>query len=253
MLALTRDISSAIGSCQLTHQTRELIDLPLACAQHEEYERALRSLGCDVRRLTADETMPDSVFIEDIAVVFAEVAIITRPGAESRRGETTAVAQALGVYRPLVSIEPPGTLDGGDVLVAGTRVFVGESPRTNAAAVSQMDRLLAPRGYTVQTVPVHGCLHLKSAVTAVSEDTLLINPDWAPADRFRSFQLLDVHPAEPYGANGLLIGHTVIYPTAFPRTRARLDARKVRVADVDVSELAKAEGAVTCCSLIFDG
>lgn len=252
-IAMTREVSAAIGRCELTHLARAPIDLQTARRQHDAYEERLKDAGCTVVRLAADDEMPDSVFIEDIAIVFAEVAIITRPGAESRWGETTAVAQALGVYRPLVSIEPPGTLDGGDVLVAGTRVFVGESPRTNAAAVSQMDRLLAPRGYTVQTVPVHGCLHLKSAVTAVSEDTLLINPDWAPAERFRSFQLLDVHPAEPYGANGLLIGDTVIYPTAFPRTRARLDARKVRVANVDVSELAKAEGAVTCCSLIFDG
>jgi dimethylargininase len=252
-IAMTREVSAAIGRCELTHLARAPIDLQTARRQHDAYEERLKDAGCTVVRLAADDEMPDSVFIEDIAIVFAEVAIITRPGAESRRGETTAVAQALGVYRPLVSIEPPGTLDGGDVLVAGTRVFVGESPRTNAAAVSQMDRLLAPRGYTVQTVPVRGCLHLKSAVTAVSEDTLLINPDWAPAERFRSFQLLDVHPAEPYGANGLLIGDTVIYPTAFPRTRARLDARKVRVANVDVSELAKAEGAVTCCSLIFDG
>jgi dimethylargininase len=251
-IALTREVSAGIVRCELTHLAREPIDLQTARRQHEAYEQTLKDAGCSVVRLATGDEMPDSVFIEDIAVVFAELAIITRPGAESRRAETTAVAEALADHRPLVSIEPPGTLDGGDVLVAGMQVFVGESPRTNAAAISQMGRLLAPHRYTVHSVPVRGCLHLKSAVTAISDDTLLINPEWAPAERFRPFQLLDVHPAEPYGANALRIGETVIYPTAFPRTRARLDARGVRVADVEVSELAKAEGAVTCCSLIFD-
>jgi len=192
------------------------------------------------------------VFVEDVAIVFDELAIITRPGAQSRRGETSAVAEALAVYRPLVYVDEPGTLDGGDVLTIGKRVFVGESRRTNAAAITQMGRYLAPYGYTVHIVPVRGCLHLKSAVTAISDDTLLVNPDWVPPDRFRPLQLLDVHPAEAYAANALFVGGNVIYPAAFPRTRARMDARGIQVVEVDVSELAKAEGAVTCCSLIFN-
>lgn len=251
LIAMTRDVSAAIDRCELTHLSRGPIDVQIARRQHEAYEQGLRDAGCVVVHLAAGDDMPDSVFIEDIAVVFDDLAIVTRPGAESRRVETTAVAEALAAYRPLVHIEPPGTLDGGDVLVAGTRVFVGESRRTNAAAILQMGRHLAPHGYLVHIVPVTGCLHLKSAVTAVSDDTLLINPEWVAADRFRPFNLIEVHPVEAYGANALRVGAGVIYPNAFPRTSARLQSRGIRVAEVDVSELAKAEGAVTCCSLIF--
>jgi dimethylargininase len=250
-LALTRDISPAIVRCELTHLAREPIDVAMARRQHDAYEQRLREAGCSVARLAADSDLPDSVFIEDTAVVFDELAIITRPGALSRRRETDAVAEAMAAYRPIVRIEEPATLDGGDVLTVGKRVFVGESPRTNAAAISQMARHLAPHGYTVHLVPVQGCLHLKSAATLVSDGTVLINPAWVPADRFRPLTLLEVHPAEAYGANALRIGAGVIYAAAFPRTSARLLGRGIQVTEVDVSEIAKAEGAVTCCSLVF--
>lgn len=249
--AITREVSAAIERCELTHLEREPIDLGAARQQHESYERALRDAGCCVIRLAAGDDMADSVFVEDIAVVVDEVAVITRPGAESRRGETGAVAEALAVYRPLVHIEPPGTLDGGDVLTVGKRVFAGESRRTNGVAIAQMGQYLAPYGYTVHIVPVRGCLHLKSAVTAVSDEIVLINPEWVSREHFRPLQLIEVHPAEAYAANALLVGGRVIYPTSFPRTRTRIEGRGVHVVDVDVSELAKAEGAVTCCSLIF--
>jgi len=247
---LTRDISPAIVRCELTHRAREPIDLGAARRQHDAYEQRLKEAGCAVVRLTADDEMPDSVFIEDTAIVFDELAVITRPGASSRRRETDAVASALAAYRPIVHIDAPGTIDGGDVLTVGRRVFVGESLRTNAAGISQLARHIAPHGYTVHLVPVRGCLHLKSAVTAVADDTLLINPEWVPAECFRPLTLLQVHPAESYGANALRAGAELIYPTGFPRTHARLEACGLRVAEVDVSELAKAEGAVTCCSVM---
>lgn len=250
MLALTRDISSAIGSCQLTHQTRESIDLPLACAQHEEYERALRSLGCDVRRLTADETMPDSVFIEDTAVVLPEIAIIARPGAESRRAEVDAVAAALEPLRRLVHIAAPGTLDGGDVLVIGRTIFVGRSIRTNDSAVEQLRAAAAPFGYAVEPVSASGCLHLKSAVTLVDARTVLINPNWVSREPFQVFRQIDIDPGEPGAANIVAIGDGVIASAAFPGTCARLEGHGVRVTRVDASELAKAEGALTCCSIL---
>jgi dimethylargininase len=253
LIAITREISPAIARCELSDLARQPIDLDRARAQHAAYEACLREAGCRVVRLAADGHMPDSVFIEDTAVVFDEIGIITRPGAESRRAETRAVADLVRAYRPLRRIEPPGTLDGGDVLAVGTRVFVGESRRTNRAAISQMTTILAPFGYTVTAVPVRRCLHLKSAVTAVSDDTLLVNRDWAPAGDLVPFNLIDVERGEPGAANALRIGDRVIYPTMLPRTRARLEDRGVRVAGVDMSELAKAEGAVTCCSVIFRG
>src|SRR5262249_58760941 len=130
--------------------------------------------------------LPDSVSAEDAAVVFDEIAVIARPGAQSRREEVDSVAEALGRYRPLRRIEPPGTLDGGDVLVAGRRVFVGRSSRTNGAGIDQMRRLLAPHGYTVEAVDVGGCLHLKSAVTVLPGDTLLANRAWVPMKPFEA-------------------------------------------------------------------
>ena len=257
LMATTREISPSIQSCELTHLARAPIDLDLARAQHADYEWALVEAGCTVRRLHAEPDMPDSVFVEDIAVVFDEFAAITRPGAESRRAETPAVIDALSRvqslhFRPLVMIEEPGTLDGGDVLVIGRRVFVGSSRRTNGAGFDQLRGMLMHVGYSVLAVPVDGCLHLKSAVTAIAPDAVLINRDWVPAEVFAGLELVDVHPAEPYAANALLVGDRVVYPAAFPRTRERLEGRGLTVRPVDVGELAKAEGAVTCCSLIFD-
>jgi dimethylargininase len=251
-LAFTRAVSPALVHCELTHIAREPIDLALARQQHETYEHCLRNNGWTIVRLKADDDMADSVFIEDTAVVFPELAVVMRPGAVSRRRETEAVAAALAAHRPIVAIAEPATIDGGDVLTVGRRVFVGESSRTNAAATAQLARLLAPHGYTVHLVPVRGCLHLKSAVTAVSHDTVLINADWVPAERFRPLTLLEVHPAEPGGANALWTGDVVIYPTTCPRTSARLERAGVEVVEVEMSELAKAEGAVTCCSLLVE-
>jgi len=250
LIAVTRDVSAALERCELTHLPRTRIDLTRARAQHDAYERCLAEAGCRVERLAADDTMPDSVFVEDIASVFDELAVIARPGAESRRAETPAIAAALGRHRRLRCIESPGTVDGGDVLVAGRRVFVGQSGRTNAAGIDQMRQILGPFGYTVQGVGVTGCLHLKSAVTTVADGLLLMNRAWTTADEFRDFTIVDVDAAEPFAANALRLGDLIVFPAAFPRTRERLEAHGLRIRVVEADELAKAEGGVTCCSLI---
>lgn len=249
-IAVTRDVSTGIGRCELTHLARQPIDVDLARAQHHGYEAALADLGCEVHSLPAAPDLPDSVFVEDVAVVVDEVAIITRPGAPSRRPEVATVAEALKPYRKLIEIEAPGTLDGGDVLRTGKRVLVGISGRSTLDAIGQMRAALAPFGYTVEGVPVTGCLHLKSAVTQVAADAVLVNPAWVDVARFDGMDVIAVDPAEPYAANALLIGERIIYPAAYPRTRALLEQRGIDVWAVDVSELLKAEGAVTCCSLI---
>ena len=251
LIAITRDISPAIARCELTHLERQAIDVDLARVQHAAYEACLRGAGCRVERLAAGPEMPDSVFIEDTAIVFDEVAIITRPGAASRRAETAGVAEALQKYRPLHWMEAPGTADGGDVLVVGRRVFVGRSSRTNNAGIDEMRRVLTPYGYEVTAIEVHDCLHLKSAATAVGDDLLLINPARLSSATFAAFDRIDVHPDEPSAANALRVGEQIIYPTSFPRTRERLQRRGLHVATVEASEVAKAEGAVTCCSLIL--
>ena len=249
--ALTREVSAGLGDCELTHLARVSIDIDLARAQHRGYEDALRRAGCSVERLPAGPDMPDSVFIEDIAVVFDELAIVTRPGAASRRVEVAVVVEALGRHRTVQTIQTPGTMDGGDVLVAGRRVFVGRSTRTNDAAIVQMRQLLAPFGYSVYGVAVTGCLHLKSAVSALADDLLLANPAWISREPFAGFEFVDVDPDEPMAANALRVGDRVIYPSAFPRTAERIARRDLRLESIDASELAKAEGAVTCCSVII--
>jgi dimethylargininase len=249
LLALTREISPAIVHCELTHLARTPIDLARARVEHAAYEAMLRTLGAHVERLGTDDAMPDSVFIEDTAVVVDELAVITRPGAESRRAETEAVMAALGMHRPLAHITAPGTLDGGDVLRVGRRIFVGVAGRSNGAGVSQLAALLAPHGYTVSSVATRDCLHLKSAATTVADDLLLLNPAWVDADAFAPLRTMTVDPAEPFAANALRIGDALVYAAEHPRTRERLEAAGLTVHAVPAGELAKAEGAVTCCSI----
>jgi dimethylargininase len=247
LIAITRDLAKQIADAELTHMKRVPIDYGRAAQQHEEYRDALRSLGVEVIVIPADERHPDCVFIEDTAIVLDEVAVITRPGAESRRGEVDAVAEEVARIRPLVRIESPATIDGGDVLVLNNRIYVGLSSRTNEEALAQLARLT---GREVIAVNVTGALHLKTAITRVSDDTLLVNREWLDVAPFAGWKLIDVHRDEPFGANALLVGDTVIYPTAFPKTRAKLEEHGLNVRGIDADELAKAEGGVTCCCLL---
>lgn len=257
--AITRGVSPAFAECELTHLAREPIDVALAERQHAAYEALLAELGCTIERLPVEPELPDSVFVEDAAVVLDEVAVITRPGAESRRGETVSVAAALAHHRPLVHLEAPATLDGGDVLRVGRRLFVGQSARSNGAGIARLAALVGPFGYRVDAVALDGCLHLKTAVTQVADNVLLVNRPWLDASAFAGYELLDVDPSEPTAANALRIADpsdgvsAVILPSAFPLTRSRLEARGIHVRTVDVSEVAKAEGGVTCCSLLVRG
>jgi dimethylargininase len=249
--ALTRDVSPTLGDCELSYVDRAPIDIERARHQHDAYRRALEACRCRVIALPADANFPDAVFVEDVALVLDELAIATRPGAESRRGEVASVARELARFRTLRSIEAPGTIDGGDVLRIGRTIYVGASNRSNAAAVEQLRALLGDYDYEVERVPIRGCLHLKSAVTLVAEGVVLVNPDWVDVAAFGSFQRIEVDSGEPHAANALRIGGRVIYPTAFPRTAQRLEAAGIALETVDVSELQKAEGAVTCCSIVF--
>jgi dimethylargininase len=250
-IAIVRELSARMGNCELSFVDRAEIDMDQARRQHAAYQQALSDSGCRVIVLPAEDAMPDAVFVEDVAIVLDEVAIMTRPGAQSRRDEGSAVALELSRHRPLLAIDAPGTLDGGDVMRAGRTLYVGQSARSNAAAVAQLRELIKPFGYAVESVPMRNCLHLKSAVTAVADDTLLINPAWVDKSGFGGFRLIEIDPAEPHAANALRIGEALIYPDCFPRTQARLQAAGIKVTALDVSELQKAEGAVTCCSLVF--
>ena len=251
LTAITRQVSPAIAMCELTHLERQPIDLPTAISQHHLYEQALLELGVEVISLPADPELPDSVFVEDTALVLDELAILTRPGADSRKPEVASIGQALSHYRELVAIQSPGSLDGGDILQVGRKVFIGISTRSNLSAVQQMQTCLKPFGYQVQGIQVAGCLHLKSAVTLIAEDTLLINPTWVNIAEFDAFKLVEIHPSEPYAANALRIEEVLLYQPGFSGTAKQLEAAGFQLKLVDASELGKAEGALTCCSLVF--
>ena len=249
--AVTRQVSAAMMRCELTHLSRTQIDIGRAREQHRAYEQALRTLGCRIEQLPEEPALADSVFVEDTAIVLDEIAVVTRPGALSRRAETASVADALGKYRDVQHIGAPGTLDGGDVLRVAQTIYVGLSGRSNRSGIEQLDSIVARFGYRVEAIAVRGCLHLKSAVTQVGSELLLINPEFVDPDRFAGFDWIAVDPAEPLGANALLIDEAIIYPASKPRTAERLGRGGIRVHTVDVSELEKAEGAVTCCSLLL--
>ena len=251
-IAITRAVSASIAQCELTHLAREPIDVVRAVAQHDALEAMLERLGCTIVRLAAEPEMPDAVFVEDAAVVVDELAVLTRPGADSRRSEIGSVGAVLSRFRPLVGIEPPGTLDGGDVLRVGRRLFVGLSGRTNREGAGQLARHLAPHGYRVVEMSVAGCLHLKSAVTEAAGETLLVNPAWIDRGIFADFATIDVDPAESYAANVLRLGDVTLCAAAFPRTRERLERAGIATRMIDASELAKAEGALTCCSIVLE-
>ena len=251
-IAITRHVSPAINNCELTHIARDPIDYERACHQHKQYEDALRSLGLEVISLDSEADLPDSVFVEDVALVLDECAIMLNPGASSRRPEVASVEKVLAQYREIFRIQLPGTVDGGDILTVGQTVYIGISSRSTEEAIGQMKAILEPQKYQVRAVRVTGCLHLKSAVTQVNGDTLLINPEWVSKDDFPGMQFIEVDPSEPYAANAVLVDGTIIYPSSFPKTRARLEGAGIPILIVDADELAKAEGAVTCCSLIFE-
>lgn len=252
LTAITRGVSSQIVHCELTFLPRQPIDLSKARAQHRSYEQLLEKAGARVVSLPAEPALPDSMFVEDPAIVLDEVAVILPLGTASRRAEAASLAQALAKFRKLEYVTLPGTLEGGDVLRIGRKLFAGLSSRTNAEGIRQLAAILAPYGYEVIAVTVTACLHLKSAVTYLGRNTLLANRAWFDLQPFAGFEWIDVDPAEPHAANALLLGATIIFPASFARTRARIEARGFTVTTIDISELQKAESGLTCSSLLFD-
>ena len=249
-IAITRHVSPRFNECEITHIERTPIDVNIARAQHAAYVHTLAELGCQVIELPEEPDLPDSVFVEDTAFILPEVAVITRPGADSRKPEIESIIPALSPYRPLVHVTEPASVDGGDVLVIGKQIFIGMSTRSNKEAVAQLNASLDKYGCTVHGVEMTDCLHLKTAVTRVDDKTLLINRNWVDPSNFPGCDLIDVDASEPFAANCLPVRGKIIYPTTFPKTRKRLEEKGYVIAPVDLSELAKAEGAVTCCSLI---
>jgi len=251
LTAITRAVSPAIVNCELSFIPRQPIDLQIARKQHHSYEQLLEKLGASVVTLPAEPDLPDSMFVEDPAIVLDELAVIFPLGTESRRREAASLAQALSKFRKLDYVALPGALEGGDILRIGRKLYVGVTKRSNAEGIRQLAAILAPHHYEVIAVPVTGCLHLKSAVTSLGRDTLLANRAWFDPAPFSGYDWIDIDPAEPHSANALALGNTIIFPASFPGTRTRIEARGFHVTPLDISELQKAESGLTCSSLIF--
>jgi len=246
--AITR-LPGALDRAELTHVDRVPVDMARAAAQHAAYRAALARAGAEVVVLPALEGHPDCCFVEDTAVILPELVIATRPGAMSRQGEVARIAPHLPADRPHVTIAAPGTLDGGDVLVVGRDIFIGLTLRSNAEAVTQVANAAGAHGYRVTGVPLAKALHLKTAVSALADDLVLVNTDWLDPAIFGRRHLASA-PGEPFAANSLTVGGTVFHATG-PATLARLAAAGFAVEFLDISEFAKAEAGLTCLSLIY--
>jgi dimethylargininase len=251
LTAITRAVSPAINRCEIGFIDRQPIDVARANEQHRQYEALLSELGANVMSLPAEPDYPDSVFVEDPAVVVDEVAIMTRMGAASRRGESESLALALSRYRPLRWLREPATLEGGDAMRIGRTLYVGVSHRTNGAGIEQLAEELRPFGYRVVPVAVRGALHLKTACCYLGGGAILANRAWLDVEPLAQFRIVDVAPGEDRAANVLSAGGAVMIPASFPRTAELLARMGLQVRPLDVSELMKAEAGVTCCSLIF--
>jgi dimethylargininase len=246
---MVRPPSSRLAEGIVTHISRTTVDLGLARAQHATYAKALAASGWQVEQVPVAEDCPDSVFVEDAVVVCDDLAVLTRPGAPPRRPEIDGVAQAMAsLGLRTARIEAPGTLDGGDVLQAGTTVYVGRGGRTNGEGIRQLRALLAPLGRTVVGVPLGAVLHLKSAVTALPDGTFLLLPDLVPAGLFPA-----VRPVtEESGCHVVpLGGDRVLIAASAPRTAASLADLGFTPVVVDISEYEKLEGCVTCLSVLL--
>ena len=225
--------------------------LPLLLRQHAAYVATLRELGLAITQLEPLPGHPDAYFVEDAALLFPELAVLTRPGAPERRAEAEAIAPAVAAFRTLHRLADPATLDGGDVLQVDRTVFVGLSERTNAEGAAQLSAILAPHGYRVVPVPVAEGLHFKSSITWAGSDALVLTAALAARTELAGFRHLVVPPEESYAANILWINGTLILPQGFPRTEAMLKGLGLPLRTLDQSEVRKMDGALTCLSLRF--
>jgi dimethylargininase len=252
MLAYVRELSPRLERCELSFLARDPIDGALALRQHANYVQTLEALGCRIAWLPALPENPDGVFVEDTAVIVPEITVITRPGAASRRSEVESVAATLAPLARLARVREPGTLEGGDVLRIGRALYVGMSARSDADGIAQLAAALGPFGYSVQGVAMQGCLHLKSAVTCIAPDTILVNPQWVEPSLFGVRGVIEVAAGEPFGANTLTVSGVTLVSADYPRTQEALEAAGVSTRALTVTELHKAEAALTCMSLIFE-
>jgi dimethylargininase len=251
VIAVTHLPSPQMQSCVRTFVECQSIDPALASRQHAAYCQTLRDSGADVMTLDVNSQHADCVFVEDTAVVLDEMAILCSLAPELRRAEAAAMEPILRRYRPVACVEAPATLEGGDVLRVGRRLFVGQSCRTNAAGITALTAIVRCHNYEVIPVPVRGCLHLKTACTALPDGRLLVNREWIDTTPLAAYELIDVPHEEPWAANVALLGSKVFITAAHVQTASMIRDFGFETIAIDLSEFAKAEGGVTCLGLFI--
>jgi len=238
-------------ACERTFVPHQAIDPALALAQHAAYCRLLADCGAEVVTLDVNASLPDCTFIEDTTIVLDEVAVLGSMGATSRRAEPAAIEPVLCKHREVLRIDLPATLEGGDVLRVGRTLLVGESGRTNAAGVAALATIARRHDYAISRVAVRGCLHFKTACTALPDGRLLVNPAWIGTAALAGFELVPVPEDEPWGANVALVGDKVLLSAAHIQTAQLIEKLRFTLRPIEISEFAKAEGGVTCLSLLI--
>jgi dimethylargininase len=249
--AITRGVSRSISGCELTYRSREHIDYEKAASQLEQYCELLRKWNVDLITMPANDTYPDACFVQDTAIILDEVCVMASMGAEARRGEVSDVERMVSRFRDIQRIIPPATLDGGDVVQFGKRLFVGLSTRTNARGIAALGQIVESFDYTVVPVTVNGGLHLTTGCGIVNDETVLLNPRWLDASAFRSLRQLHVSEKEPWAANTIRVDDAVCLEEEAPRTIDLVQPYTGSIDTLDISEFRKAEGSLSCLSLIY--
>ncbi|MDT8400524.1 MAG: arginine deiminase family protein [Bacteroidales bacterium] len=227
-------------------------DYELALRQHSDYARALQICGLETIVLEADENYPDSVFVEDTALLTPECAIITRPGAVSRRGETESIRSVIEEYFIAVyEVSAPGTVEAGDIMMVGSHFYIGLSERTNREGAEQLISFLEHHGMTGSRVELKDVLHLKTGVSYLENNTLLAAGEFHAKKEFQGFNIIDIDPSESYAANCIWVNDNVLVPSGYPRTAQYIRDAGFNIIEIDVSEFRKLDGGLSCLSLRF--
>ena len=235
----------------LTEAALSVPDFKMALQQHTRYVETLLECGLKVTVLEADERYPDGCFVEDTAIITEKVAIITNPGAASRKGEEQAIKEVLSSYKSVLSIRPPGTLEGGDVLRVEDHFYIGVSKRTNPAGADQLSKILEIHGYISSHVPVTNVLHLKTGVTYIQNNTVVIMEEFKDHPAFAHFNKIVISEANSHVANCLPINDKLLIAKGHPGFRKQLANWELEVVEMDMSEFGKMDGGLTCLSLLF--
>ncbi len=244
-----REVGDELAACELTHHQREAIDVERAREQHAALASVLRELGCRVQVLPPLEGHADAPFLEDTALLLDRMAVIARPGAASRVGEVASIEAVLGEEFELAYLPEEARLEGGDVMRVGDTLFVGQSSRTNHPGLKALAHLIWRDGLIVKAVEVDACLHMQTAVCDLGEARVLVNPRWVESRRLRQLDRIEVDPREPFGANVLRVGRTIVASAAAPYTNDKLAKAGYELRVVELDEFHKAEAGVTCLTL----